>query len=598
MFVRCVVSTPFLTLFDRLPTPSKRNRKRAPTVAAVAGEDDDVNFCHPFVILTKVPLQFGCPPSFTSGEIVWNSMMTGRAGDATIRTMLTEFLALHHAGASLQDRQDKLREMWARQYNHNACVFLAYFMCATLLKDVAPSNVLKRDAINYLIDENIPFIPWDIFQDFIQRLKVAYIGKPELMLPTPPPVDWEPVYEDFVHDFPFNRDNIETPASPNIGNSVGSARSQYALEQSLAGWQQALDGAKAPGLSQEENAMFRGDAADAEVKEDPSTARELMLRDQLLAQRDEAMVANAKAQMAQGMRLLPSTTTIADPSRGSLKKRPRDPDSDGDDEEARPKSGLLAHERFMRAMRKTIERSDYINFASMSKERLDQLHVLGVGPANSKRLSASTVLVSSATEADVKILTYDYDAISSGFLYTYITLLSESSFDNAMTRVKDRLAWWQWLTSFFADNKPAAVKFIHWFMLEHHAEELWTPVTKAQCVLLAIKAKEECPPLSLSSSSRSGQPPQSKTPKANGRAAKVRPGPGTLTVNGGTTFTPSQTAKLVQWRSRFPGSCASRMTKEYTCSKEKRGLPCKFKHVCVWCSSASCKAACSGAEKL
>jgi hypothetical protein len=54
----------------------------------------------------------------------------------------------------------------------------------------------------------------------------------------------------------------------------------------------------------------------------------------------------------------------------------------------------------------------------------------------------------------------------------------------------------------------------------------------------------------------------------------------------------------VQWRSRFPGYCQSRMTKEYSCVREKKNMACKYKHECVWCHSPSCKATCAQAEKL
>jgi hypothetical protein len=333
-------------------------------------------------------------------------------------------------------------------------------------------------------------------------------------------------------------------------------------------------------LSLEEKDSLREDGGHR-AKDVARTPAEAVLRNQLLDKHDAVLAGTA------------TTDKNAD-----KRKRPRDEEPADDEELGHTHSGLLAHEKFMKTMRATIERSEYINFASMSKDRLDQLHVLGIGSANSKRLSSSTVLLTSATEADVKIATYDFEAITSGFLYTYITLLSESCFANAMARVKDRLAWWQWLTGFFTDNKPAAVKFIHWFMLAHHSEEFWLPVTQTQCVLLAIKAKEECQLVLPSANSRSGLSQNNKTSKMDSRVKKVRPGPGTLTINGGTTFSPSQTAKLVQWRGRFPGFCASRLTKEYTCSKEKRGLSCKFKHECAWCHSASCKAACAQAEKL
>jgi hypothetical protein len=246
----------------------------------------------------------------------------------------------------------------------------------------------------------------------------------------------------------------------------------------------------------------------------------------------------------------------------------------------------------------TIENSLYIDFASMSKDRLDQLQVLGVASSSSRRLSSSTVLVTSATGADIKTLTFDYEAISSGFLYSYINLLSESSFPDAMTRVKDRLAWWQWLTDFFGHNKPATVKFIHAFMLKHHKAPFWMPVTEERCSMLAIQARDTCPMPLLTLANHSGTS-RDKLPKNRSKSpAKVFPGPGTLTVNGGSTFTASQTAKLVQWRARFAGYCQSRMTNAYTCSREKRGKPCKYKHECVWCHSAACKAECAQAEKF
>jgi hypothetical protein len=540
--------TLLLNLHDRMTTVTK------PLHNYVASDDDEPDdaYCHPFVIMDNMRLTFGCPSVFADETLVWdNKMHAGRADNAKIIAKLTDFLHSHCAGDSLSVRQAKLADMWHAQYNTNACIYIARFTDA--VGPTGAHSLLKKEAVAALVDANIPFVPWDIWQDFLHRL-----GEEEEH--DVAPVDWEPDYDAFLAKFPFNRDNL----GKKVGSSVRSGKSQSATRDAVANWQSALNDAKSPSLSPEEKELFHDSSR---------SAAERQLRDKILSKHDAA---------------LPSV-----PANGKSNKRTRQDKLSDDEEPDQPlQSGnisLLAHEKFMRAMRLTIERSEYINFASMSKDRLDQLHVLGVGSANSKRLSSSTMLVTSATEADVKILTYDYEAISSGFLYTYITLLSESSFDNAMARVKDRLAWWQWLTSFFADNKPAAVKFIHWFMLAHHAEILWLPVTMTLCVLLAIKAKEECHVPTVV------KQPHVKIPRD---VKKVRPGPGTLTVSGGVTFTPSQTAKLVQWRGRFPGFCASRLTREYTCSKEKRGLPCKFKHECAWCHSTSCKATCAQAEKL
>ncbi len=57
---------------------------------------------------------------------------------------------------------------------------------------------------------------------------------------------------------------------------------------------------------------------------------------------------------------------------------------DFDDEDPRPVSGLLALDKFLKSMRLNIDNSLYIDFASMSKDRLDQLQVLGVASSSSK----------------------------------------------------------------------------------------------------------------------------------------------------------------------------------------------------------------------
>jgi hypothetical protein len=266
-------------------------------------------------------------------------------------------------------------------------------------------------------------------------------------------MDWEPEYVAFLAKFPYNGDNLATRNSAKkIGSSVRSDNSKAATKLAVASWQLALDEAKLPGLSLEQQQMLLADGTVAEDGQfkfncSPRSDEELKLRDELLAKYKIAL-ANAKSkdeaikkQLLLDARRdgLGTKHSLDAPPDANRRKRAREEDFDGDDDEARPLSGLLAHEKFMRAMRLTIDRSEYINFASMSKDRLDQLHVLGVGSANSKRLSSSTVLLTSASEADVKIATYDFEAIASGFLYTYITLVSESSFANAVVAVADRL---------------------------------------------------------------------------------------------------------------------------------------------------------------
>jgi hypothetical protein len=137
-------------------------------------------------------------------------------------------------------------------------------------------------------------------------------------------------------------------------------------------------------------------------------------------------------------------------------------------------------------------------------------------------------------------------------------------------------------------------------MLKHHKAPFWLPVTEERCCMLAIQARDTCPPMMSPAVHNRGSSQQKD--RGNLRGSKQPPksfsGAGSPPGSSGTTFTASQMAKLVQWRSRFAGYCQSRMTKDYTCSREKRGMACKWKHECAWCHSPTCKAACSQAEKL
>jgi hypothetical protein len=544
-------------------------------------DDDEEKFFNPFVI-TIMNRDFGCPAAFVNGDPAcsWSAKMKAtRATDAAILLKATELLKAHRDGAKLRVRQDLLACLFDLQYNTPAILFWVNFACAQTVSESVSPIVLKKEAIAILVDENVPFIPWDVFHPFILEMKEWFGGKE---VPETPPVNWLPFYTKFMDEHPFNANN-QRPSGRNGGAS--SAASVAAREATIVNWRVAFDDVKRPGLSDKQKKMFEDPVDDASVvaRSDADAGTPARSPDE-----------EAKRKQLLAKHAMTAAQAVVDAAlKAANLKRDRDEEFDDDN---RPLPGLLALEKFISSMRTTIEQSRYIDFASMSKDRLDQLQVLGVGSASSKRLSSSTVLLTSASEADIKILHYDYEAIASGFLYTYINLLSEASFVDAMARVKDRLAWWQWLTGFFGANKPAAVKFIHSFMLKHCKAPFWLPVTEERCSMLAMQARDSCPmPMAAANH---GASPQKGAQKSAKSPAKVFPGPGTLTVNGGVTFTASQTAKLVQWRARFPGYCQSRMTKEYTCSREKRGMSCKYKHDCAWCHSPTCKAACPQAEKL
>jgi hypothetical protein len=417
---------------------------------------------------------------------------------------------------------------------------------------------------------------------FITEMHDTFAGVDEENLP---PVNLQPAYLKYMAEHPFNANNVTPKRTASVA----------ARKATVKNWQDAFAKASQPGLSQIERDMLSDDFSVGErVNVDNganTTTSELHARRKAL----QAGIARAELKLKQDKELLKLNEELGkDGADHKSNKRHRAHEVLLDDDE-QPNAGLLALDKFLKIMRTNIDLSRYIDFASMSKDRLDALKILGVNAASSKRLSSSTLLVTSATEADIKTLTHDFDAISSGFLFCYINLLSESSFTDAIERVKDRLAWWQWLIGFFGANKPAAVSFIQSFMMKHHNAPFWMPVTEERCSMMAIEAKDKCPLTVIVTNHGSSH---QKSAAKSQSPAKTMPGRGTLTIHGGLTFTANQTAKLVLWRARFPGYCQSRMTKEYTCSREKRGLSCKYKHECAWCHLSTCKASCSQAEKL
>jgi len=403
---------------------------------------------HPFV-LVKLDEAIGVPQSFVDGNDPWtDDLLPGRSNDPTILEKVQRLMRAHANGAALEERQNMLADLFSSQYGAKTLVYFTKYFLPHEFAEAEPAITLKAQAIRMLVEYNVPFVPYDIFKQFIAEMRELCEADNEDELP---PLDWKSAYFAHLVKHPFNANSALAKNSP---------ASRAALKRKSSDWQEAMEMASQPGSSQseqhildEDDDVFSDDGRNSALSNGVANPAEHAARVKaLLATRAK------KADMLNKQRLRDGARHEA------TKKRSREflPDASDEDFEVpgMPPSGLLALDKFMNIMRTNIDLSRYIDFASMSKERLDALQVMGVSAASSKRLSSSTMLVTSATEADIKTLTMDFDAISSGFLYCYINLLAESDFTDATARVKDRLAWWQWLTRFFSTNKAAAVSFI------------------------------------------------------------------------------------------------------------------------------------------
>jgi hypothetical protein len=169
-------------------------------------------------------------------------------------------------------------------------------------------------------------------------------------------------------------------------------------------------------------------------------------------------------------------------------------------------------------------------------------------------------------------------------------LISESRLPSPMKTMLDRISWWQWVSTNFVGNPAANVLFIKKFMVEHHKEEFWGPIVK-HCHSMVTLCKEKC---ALYHPARPSQlnKPASRTPTpgggkgSSGKKSNISP-----------AYTPAQNKKLQTWKTRFRGTCLSRIVKGHVCPKETQG-GCHFAHTCAWCGVATCRATCASAEQL
>ena len=251
-----------------------------------------------------------------------------------------------------------------------------------------------------------------------------------------------------------------------------------------------------------------------------------------------------------------------------------------------PNQGLHALDLFLLSLKKKVEDADYIDFATMSSNRLREIKMLNITSSKSTRIAVGIIMRHCASEADITTLTDDLHQIHDGFFYHYLKIVGESQLPDPMATIMDRISWWQWMETNFKSKPAAHVKFIKSFLVDHHATPFWAPQVKLETNLV-ILCKHEC--------SVSRPSPQIKMDKLKVvKQQKQKP----AIKFSGQRPTPAQLAKIDEWKARFPSICLSRSVRGRPCRAEECGRKCNFAHVCAWCSAANCKAMCVHAETL
>jgi hypothetical protein len=264
--------------------------------------------------------------------------------------------------------------------------------------------------------------------------------------------------------------------------------------------------------------------------------------------------------------------------------------SDDDEEVARNQPAI---ECFLRDIRCKINNGDYIDFASISTSRLMEIKLLNSTANKTTKIVAGLLFKHSLSEADVATMSEDLYHIHDGFFYQYLKMLSESQIEHPLATIIDRIQWWQWMSKVFKSNHVAMVKFIKEFVGDYSHAPLWAPMARTESdMVMRVKSDVEY----ALSASLGMPPPATKRPsqsKHSGVHGSSTPHPNPL-----SRLTPTQNAKLLEWKARFPNTCLSRLVKGRMCKMEGKSLPCRYLHVCPWCSTSACRATCPQAEHL
>ena len=126
---------------------------------------------HPFAITSALPPAFGYTKAFLDGDLQWafDASTTasdggGRLTNEAVRKLGLDLLAATTGGEALAARQTTLKAMFAGHYDAARILFIARFF----LGDAVKSSINKHEAIDLLVKNNIPFIPWAILKSHLE----------------------------------------------------------------------------------------------------------------------------------------------------------------------------------------------------------------------------------------------------------------------------------------------------------------------------------------------------------------------------------------------------------------------------------------------
>jgi hypothetical protein len=537
--------------------------------------------------MKALPKSFGYTLAFLEGKLGWDFTASSGGGRQTldnIKDLAKELADFTIAGEDLETRQITLKSLFHGHYDQKRVVFLVHF----LLDHVpCPPSISKEKAVDLLVENNIPFIPFSILQQHLTAGAKKFTSSKTFSA-----LNLDPSYAAFLLLAPFGSKKPEM--SEELKQDRLAAAVSY-WEDAFTAVNRTLPANKKQGLSDAEIAKLSGSQFSVSAGGTPSikdsfvrSPAERALRDKMIKAKCEykrlqaAVLKNDEAQELTDQLM----DSVSVPT-GKIKRKRHASDSDNDSDQDH---GTRAYDSFLKSFSRRVENYAYIDFSKVSANRLKAIKMLDSSAVKTTTLAVGLTFKHALSEADVAHLENDLLEITSGFTHHYLNVVSDSHLDAPLEIIKDRLAWWQWAATTFVGNAAAQVLFIKEFVFANHGKRLWLPQALTESIMVA-RCFRVCPDHPITTLVKNARPPP-----ANPKVPRQQKQP--LSVVRRAKLTPPQIKKMEEWKKRFPQTCLSRIVKGRQCNMEVRSQVCGFEHKCAWCHSATCKAECAQAETL
>ena len=183
---------------------------------------------HPFVITTPLTHEFGYPMAFANMKLAWEfeasttaSPGGGRLADAGVRKLVASLGEGTREGESFEIRQVQLKTIFSNHYDAPRIQFLLQFF----LEDLVKTTLNKSEAIEMLVENGVPFIPWPLLKAHLVQGAAKVKAKKPL-----PILNWETEYTKFC----------DANKPPSLGPSPGDLEESLKLAKALSFWETAL----------------------------------------------------------------------------------------------------------------------------------------------------------------------------------------------------------------------------------------------------------------------------------------------------------------------------------------------------------------------